>query len=600
MRTALMLRSSRLARGPIARRSARGWANAVQTTELSSYESLIPGSQLLFENARTAVLSLNPEPRTERRLSSADALHGTDHLLLTWGGGGSEIFGGRKPRPLTEGAAATWNPFGPGCAGVGLRLGSADSLGMLEATLVIVKPESGAGDGPLGGWPPLIEPPSPDAFAYVADSLDDAPRPRPWTVTTDIAQQVLLENDLVRIWRFELAGHEACHAHQHVYPYFFLNLRDAHTRRLEWSGGEAPAAPELMPSAHSNTAPAGKLFWLDTLEGGRRSTHWHGLENLSSEAFRQFIVEFKQASAAAGPVEGPELRRAPTTLRDPTLVYLPGLHGGASQFIECAREMSWAAPNADATEEVRAHPSVETAAAALLARHPAPSASAASNARGGIADASASEELVLCGHSYGGMVALAAARLWLDGRAPAGVLLRGLVLMSTSASAQTESVRAVMDQRRQRALAAGLRAEVDASWPLMVHPSTDPPLASRIQAERVANAEAAGADAFLRQLDSLDARPCQHDTLRRLAQAGVPVLIIHGQDDALVPVSEAEAAFATLSSAHHLAAAPELVILEGTGHFALQERQPEVAHTISTWWRRVCSERATILEAAAQ
>ena len=38
---------------------------------------------------------------------------------------------------------------------------------------------------------------------------------------------MLLENDLVRVWRFELpAGYSRCHAHQHVYPYFFLNLRD--------------------------------------------------------------------------------------------------------------------------------------------------------------------------------------------------------------------------------------------------------------------------------------------------------------------------------------------------------------------------------------
>lgn len=540
-------------------------ATTIVQDSSSIYEQLIPGSRLLFENARTAVLSLDPEPGTERPLIADDALHGVDHVLLHWGGGGSKVVGSQVQPLLEQGATATWNPFGFGAGGTGLRLGRGDTLGMLEAVLVIIKPDGGAGP-----WPPLVQ--TGAEFAYMADSDEDAPRPRPWTVTTDIAQQVLLENDLVRIWRFELAGHEACHAHQHVYPYFFLNLRDAHTRRLEWSGGEAPHTQALTPSPTSNTAPARKLFWLDTLEGGMRSTHWHGLENVGPDAFRQFIVEFK-----AG--ETPELRVSASTARDPTLVYLPGLHGGPSQFAEVARELSWAAPNHDATHEVRGHASVETAAAAVLARHPQPhSADCAGDA---------GEGLVLCGHSYGGMVALAAARQWLDGDAPRGVRLDGLVLMSTAAHPQSDEVRVVMDGRRQRAKEIGVRAEADASWPLMVHPATEPGLARRIRDERAANGEAAGVDALLRQLDAIDKRPCQHDTLRRLMDANVPVLVIHGQDDALVPVAEAEDAFATLSSCPGAAALAELRVLESTGHFALQERQIEVTRAISTWWRRV-------------
>ena len=107
-----------------------------------------------------------------------------------------------------------WNPFGASVGGVGLNVGHADAIGMLETVLVICKPHPGAGPGPLGGWPALVE--TAAEVAYMPDSADDVPRPRPWTVTTDIADEVLLENDLIRIWRFELDAHRGCHAHQHV------------------------------------------------------------------------------------------------------------------------------------------------------------------------------------------------------------------------------------------------------------------------------------------------------------------------------------------------------------------------------------------------
>ena len=71
-----------------------------------------------------------------------------------------------------------------------------------------------------------------------------------------------------------------------------------------------------------------------------------------------------------------------------------------------------------------------------------------------------------------------------------------------------------------------------------------------------------------------------------LRWARVPVLVIHGKDDALVPAAEAEAAFATLTSTAEGASLAELHLLESTGHFALQERQAEVTRAIHTWWRK--------------
>ena len=84
---------------------------------------------------------------------------------------------------------------------------------------------------------------------------------------------MLLENDLIRVWRFELDAGSSCHAHQHVYPYFFYNLLPAQTRRLEWAGGGEPAAGALTPKCPPNTAAARKVFWLDTVEGGTCPRH---------------------------------------------------------------------------------------------------------------------------------------------------------------------------------------------------------------------------------------------------------------------------------------------------------------------------------------
>lgn len=445
---------------------------------------------------------------------------------------------------------------------------------MREAALVICKPYNGAGTGVLGGWPPEMAPCDDDSFAYIPDSPDDELRPKPWTVTTDIAQEVLLENDLVRVWRFELGAGDRCHAHQHVYPYFFYNLLPAQTRRLEWTSGETPTASAMRPKCPPTTATARKVFWLDTLEGGSRTTHFHALENhAASSPFRQFIVEFKAGASV-------QLRPTDTTLRDPTLVYLPGLHGGGSQFLpDTARCVEWAAPCVDGSAAVRAHGTVEAAAAEVLTH-----AHAQADASGG--------DIVLAGHSFGGMVAMEAARQWLDGKAPAGTKLGGLVLMSTVASAQSEAGRAAIARRRELALRDGLQAELDASWPSMVHPDSFQGdgrggAEACVRAERDRNSHEAGIDAFLRQTDAIDARPCQHDTLRRLAGLDVPVLVVHGSDDCLAPLEEAA------KTAASCGASGELCVLEATGHLALVERPQEVADTIRAWWRRVRGAKRT-------
>ena len=171
-----------------------------------------------------------------------------------------------------------------------------------------------------------------------------------------------------------------------------------------------------------------------------------------------------------------------------------------------------------------------------------------------------------------------------------------------------------------------------------MHPSLEelePERAARIRADRARNAHEAGLDAFLRQA-RMRSPPTSHDptliwpshpgrcarwtraraSTRRcaawmsvacrhpepmfepgmsrneqvppfwpaaqaLAPAPRQVLVLHGTDDELAPLAEAERAAAAAG------ASGELRELERTGHLALLERPREVAAAIAAWWRRV-------------
>ena len=76
----------------------------------------------------------------------------------------------------------------------------------------------------------------------------------------------------------------------------------------------------------------------------------------------------------------------------------------------------------------------------------------------------------------------------------------------------------------------------------------------------------------------------------------MPVLVVHGKDDALAPLAEAKKTAASCGEAG------ELVELDETGHLALVERPKAVARAIRDWWRRVgthAADRATDTASAA-
>lgn len=148
------------------------------------------------------------------------------------------------------------------------------------------------------------------------------------------------------------------------------------------------------------------------------------------------------------------------------------------------------------------------------------------------------DELVLVGLSMGGYVAL---RL-LD---RLGSRVRGLVLANTRATADDEAT--VADRHR---LAAEIEAEgVDLAaeelLPKLVGPSTAldrPDLVDRVHALVLENKEPGVAGA----LRAMAARP---DSTSRLARIACPVLVIGGEEDALVPPAAMHAMAARIRNA---------------------------------------------------
>lgn len=188
---------------------------ATPTTGYVVHRTLcLAGSERMFENARCAVYNLNVKEHETRMVERPHMWQHVDHLLLYWGGrNGAELISGKGRWPLgasiseLSGGAVTalWNPFR---TATGLAAGERDEAGMLEAALVICARHV---DGER--WPPLLE--ASQSFAYLPDLADD-PLASRTTMTTDIANEILLENEHVRVWRFEIEPGGHCHAHHHV------------------------------------------------------------------------------------------------------------------------------------------------------------------------------------------------------------------------------------------------------------------------------------------------------------------------------------------------------------------------------------------------
>lgn len=180
------------------------------------------------------------------------------------------------------------------------------------------------------------------------------------------------------------------------------------------------------------------------------------------------------------------------------------------------------------------------------------------------------EPFVLGGLSMGGYVALALAEM-------APERLKGLLLVNTRSAADSPETARKREETAASVEATGsIDAVVDAMIPRLFSPntvSTRPELISEWSA-RMRQTPASGVVGALR---GMAARPDRSSVLSTL---NVPVLVIAGADDQIVPVAEAEA----MSRLPRLA---ELVVLPEAGHLAPLEQPAATTRAIRQFLERM-------------
>jgi pimeloyl-ACP methyl ester carboxylesterase len=173
-------------------------------------------------------------------------------------------------------------------------------------------------------------------------------------------------------------------------------------------------------------------------------------------------------------------------------------------------------------------------------------------------------DLALCGASMGGMVAMEAAR-----QAPDRIA--GLALLGTTARPESEEMR----QLRETAIvlfAQGRVAEViEPNVGLAFHPdqAKDP----RLTNTYLDFVRRAGAGQLIRQNRAVIERPDAREHLPRCAR---PVLVMHGEDDKLVPFEHAEETASLVKNAR-------FVPVARCGHMLTMEQPAFVNETLRDW-----------------
>jgi 3-oxoadipate enol-lactonase len=139
------------------------------------------------------------------------------------------------------------------------------------------------------------------------------------------------------------------------------------------------------------------------------------------------------------------------------------------------------------------------------------------------------EQIVLCGLSMGGYVVFAFYRKYAH-------RLRGLILTATRAGADSPAGRAARDQMMDLAREKGVAAIAESMLPKLLAPQTYPSCSDLVEKVRAITL-GVSLEGVLGDLAALKERP---DSTPTLAQIDVPTIILHGADDQIIPLGEAE------------------------------------------------------------
>ncbi len=153
----------------------------------------------------------------------------------------------------------------------------------------------------------------------------------------------------------------------------------------------------------------------------------------------------------------------------------------------------------------------------------------------------------VAGHSMGGYVALAFARMY-------GERLTGLAMVSSQMAADTQERKSSRYATAEQVLREGVQPVVDAMAPKL---SSDPVI-QEFAREVISRQSPLGVASALRAMAS---RPDSSEIFREFA---FPVVIIHGDTDALIPVERGQEMKDALPAARY-------VELHGVGHMPMME-----------------------------
>ncbi|MDQ3927664.1 MAG: alpha/beta hydrolase [Chloroflexota bacterium] len=168
----------------------------------------------------------------------------------------------------------------------------------------------------------------------------------------------------------------------------------------------------------------------------------------------------------------------------------------------------------------------------------------------------------LAGHSMGGYVALAFARLHPE-------MLSGLGLVCTRPGPDTEQARQGRYTMIENVREKGPQAVVDAMLPRLLSPQTrDRGTEVEQQTREVMLRQ--GNDGIIAALQAMASRP---DSSPLLPQIEVPTAVIGGADDAIIPAAEEDLMAATIPGATQ-------VRIDGAGHMPMLEQPERLAEAL--------------------
>jgi pimeloyl-ACP methyl ester carboxylesterase len=223
-----------------------------------------------------------------------------------------------------------------------------------------------------------------------------------------------------------------------------------------------------------------------------------------------------------------------------TLLLLPGLAADAQMWQAQLDDFAeWAPRVSDAHTR---HDTLEAMAAALLQEHEG--------------------DLVLCGASMGGMLAMEAAR-----QAPGRV--RGLALLGTTAQPESAVMRRLREEAIELFEQGRVREVIEPNVAFAFHPDN----AARLASPYLDFVLRAGAGQLIRQNRAVIARP---DARTHLPQTRCPVLVMCGEADALTPPECSREIAALVPGAR-------LVMVPRCGHMLTMEQPGFVNRELRGW-----------------